>query len=740
MNKKIYISLLVTFLSLQAISQVAINNDGSQPTSHSILDVKSDTEGMLIPRMTTVQRNTLAAQLDADHKGMLVFDKTGGYLFVWSGTSFEAVNTGKMDEIADADNDTYIDVEWIPDADEIVLATSGNVYWTLKDGRMEITNTGYSVFIGENAGENDDLSNNYNVFVGTGAGKDNTTGSSNIAIGFNSLNKSNGWGNTSIGYNSLANSTSGFSNTGIGYYSLYSNTTGQYNTAIGSEAKSNNETGNKNIGLGNKADYYNVDGDENTILGYEAGKGTALHSKHRNIFIGYQAGYNETGSDKLYIENSNSPTPLIGGNFSTDQVEINGTIKIAGGNPAEGKLLVSDADGLANWETMEAAGGVVDINDLSDAISDGSSVFIGAGSGENDDGTENKNVALGISTLVSNTSGGGNHAIGYHSLNSNTTGSGNFAVGIGALQTNTDGNNNIALGNEAMETLEDGSNNIALGVAAMFNNYSGNGNVMLGYQTGYQNSSGSNNIFLGYQAGYNETGNNKLYIDNSNTTSPLVYGDFDTNILGLMGNVGIGTQNPAAALHIEGDNNDSTSVLISPQETSSGGISKIILSEDHDGTYSMQWRYNGIGNTNRLELWGKSNTTYYGPHMTIDRNDGDTYLGGDMAIGGDFALGYKLSVAGKMICEELRVNLQADWPDYVFTDEYKLMPVNELETYIGNNGHLPNVPPASEMEESGLDVGETQRIMMEKIEELTLYIIELKKEIEELKTNQTNKK
>lgn len=727
-------------LTFPAISQVAINNDGSQPTSHSILDVKSETQGMLIPRMTTVQRNTLSNQLNTDHKGMLVFDSTGGYLFVWTGTAFEAVNAGKISEIADNDNDTYVDVESVADADEIVFSTGGNVYWTFKNGRIETTNTGHSVFIGEYAGENDDLLSNDNVFIGYGAGKDNTSGSSNVAIGFNSLSKSNAWGNTSIGNNTLSLTTSGFSNTGLGYYSLYSNTTGQYNTAIGSDAKFKNETGNKNTGIGHKADYYNVEGDENTIIGYEAGRGSSVHSKHRNIFIGYQAGYNETGNDKLYIENSDSDTPLIGGDFSTKQVDINGTIKITGGTPAQGKILLSDADGLANWETLEAAGGVVDLNDLSDAIFDGSSVFIGAGSGENDDANNNKNVALGISALGANTSGQRNHAIGHHALNSNTTGSGNFAVGLGTLQSNTNGSNNIALGNEAMETLESGSNNIALGIASMFNNYSSSGNVMLGYQTGYQNSSGSNNIFLGYQAGYNETGSNKLYIDNSNTTSPLIYGDFDANTLGFMGFVGIGTKTPVAALHVEGDNNDSTSVLISPQETSSGGISKIILSEDHDGTYSMQWRYNGIGNTNRLELWGKSNTTYYGPHMTIDRNDGDIYIDGNMAIGGDFSSGYKLSVAGKMICEELRVNLQADWPDYVFTDNYNLMPVNELENYIEDNGHLPNVPPASEMEKSGLEVGETQRMMMEKIEELTLYIIELKNEIEELKTNQDNRK
>ena len=58
------------------------------------------------------------------------------------------------------------------------------------------------------------------------------------------------------------------------------------------------------------------------------------------------------GSNKLYIESSDSSTPLIGGDFSTDEVTINGTLKITGGNPAVGKVLTSDADGNSTWETV----------------------------------------------------------------------------------------------------------------------------------------------------------------------------------------------------------------------------------------------------------------------------------------------------------------------------------------------------------------------------------------------------
>jgi hypothetical protein len=106
------------------------------------------------------------------------------------------------------------------------------------------------------------------------------------------------------------------------------------------------------------------------------------------------------------------------------------------------------------------------------------------------------------------------------------------------------------------------------------------------------------------------------------------------------------------------------------------------------------------------------------------------------------AVGYKVSVGGKIIAEEVRVSLVTNWPDYVFADEYKLAPIDKLDLYIKENKHLPNVPAAAEIEKSGMELGEMQKKLMEKIEELTLYIIQLKKEnetmqadIKQLKTN-----
>ena len=101
-----------------------------------------------------------------------------------------------------------------------------------------------------------------------------------------------------------------------------------------------------------------------------------------------------------------------------------------------------------------------------------------------------------------------------------------------------------------------------------------------------------------------------------------------------------------------------------------------------------------------------------------------------MGIGTTANPSYKLSVNGNIRSKEVVVEI--GWADYVFNKKYKLKPLIEVEKFIEQNKHLPGIPSAAAIEKNGLNLGDTQKKMMEKIEELTLYIIQLNKRIEEL--------
>jgi hypothetical protein len=104
---------------------------------------------------------------------------------------------------------------------------------------------------------------------------------------------------------------------------------------------------------------------------------------------------------------------------------------------------------------------------------------------------------------------------------------------------------------------------------------------------------------------------------------------------------------------------------------------------------------------------------------------------GDVGIGTETP-DAKLAVNGVIHSKEVVVDL-IGWPDYVFESDYKLMPLEQLEKSIQQNKHLPNIPSATEVEKNGVHLGEMNKKLLQKIEELTLYIIELNKEVEALK-------
>lgn len=123
-----------------------------------------------------------------------------------------------------------------------------------------------------------------------------------------------------------------------------------------------------------------------------------------------------------------------------------------------------------------------------------------------------------------------------------------------------------------------------------------------------------------------------------------------------------------------------------------------------------------------------------GKNIAFQNVTGDVYMGttsGNVGIG-TIAPKEKLSVKGTILAQKVRVSASAaDWPDYVFHKSYSLMPLPQVEAYIQQHQHLPEVPSATTVEDKGLDLGNNQAVLLKKIEELTLYIIEQNKKLTE---------
>jgi hypothetical protein len=185
------------------------------------------------------------------------------------------------------------------------------------------------------------------------------------------------------------------------------------------------------------------------------------------------------------------------------------------------------------------------------------------------------------------------------------------------------------------------------------------------------------------------------------------------------GNVGIGTNNPYDRLDVAGNIRINNNVLY--------------LRGTTDVNHGLKYTSSFAGSTilDGPALFGYSTgvlgTTNGGEKIALKWD-----YNGNVGIGTDLTsntAGYKLSVNGYIRAKKIVV--QTGWADFVFKKEYCLKPLSEVENFIQQNGHLPEIPAAADIETNGADLGEVARLQMQKIEELTLYVIEQNKKIEE---------
>ncbi len=226
--------------------------------------------------------------------------------------------------------------------------------------------------------------------------------------------------------------------------------------------------------------------------------------------------------------------------------------------------------------------------------------------------------------------------------------------------------------------------------------------------------SGEKNQF--YLGGNNNVGSRLDIYNDNNEVKVRVHSTSHSYFMG--GDIGIGTTSPSRLLHVNG----STTDVVSAFESTDSGTQ--IALTDNSGSLRLGTLSNGGF---ALSVGGDASSTTGANVVEAMR----VTSVGNVGIGTSIP-GNKLEVNGTIRSQEVIVEATG-WPDYVFSPDYDLLTLAEIEAYIKAKGHLPEVPSAKEVEEEGQHLGEMQQLLLKKIEEMTLHLIDLKKENEALK-------
>ena len=267
---------------------------------------------------------------------------------------------------------------------------------------------------------------------------------------------------------------------------------------------------------------------ENTAIGEGAfasfvGESKAEHEKHRgNTAYGWHALHSLSGTSLTSTEDNTA----IGSQALAFLTTGGGNTAVgenAGVNITTGEENVAiGCECLASQQT--ATGNIaIGFRALNQNTTGSGLVAIGyRAMNENKTGIES--TAVGWEALYENTANR-NTAVGFEALRNNTTGEEGVAIGRGTLTRNTTGEGNVAVGAVSLTKNTTGNYNTAVGLFALGENATGRENTALGVAAGGE-CTGSGNVFIGATAGFKEKGSNKLYIANSETTKPLIYGIF----------------------------------------------------------------------------------------------------------------------------------------------------------------------------------------------------------------------
>jgi len=322
-----------------------------------------------------------------------------------------------------------------------------------------------------------------------------------------------GTDNTFIGLEAgnftLATGSSTYSadqNTGIGTLALASLTDGTRfnrgdNTAVGYKALTASTEVEENVAIGSEALSANVEGGRITAIGSQAMQAT--------ISYGVGVGYHTTFQGAGFTVGSEAGAGVaIGYHASHSNLSRHGIA--IGAHTLQYNTMTQNHTAIGALALSSVA-----------ASSSGAS------------------LAVGYAALGSTTTGVSNTAFGFEALKDSTTLGGGFGLGAYALMHNTAGSGNFAVGVEAALNTNN-HQNFALGRSALRDSTTGRSNTAVGFEAGVS-ATGDYNLFIGSQAGSNEAGDYKLYIESSDSSTPLIYGEFDNDLLTVNGNLGVKT-------------------------------------------------------------------------------------------------------------------------------------------------------------------------------------------------------
>ncbi len=667
------VALIVLFAISHAVSysqNVAINNDGSPPDAAAILDIKSNSKGLLIPRMTEAQRGTINPAPQA----LMIYQTDGTSPGFYYNSSTDPTEPN-----------------WVP------VSSIAESFWQKANDHISNTNTG-NVGIG--------VSNPISRFTVAAPGRGITQQNNNgeIQIGFHT----NNYGATvetfsdhplqfSTGYKApqMALSTAGLLGIGTitpadaglvvdkkinGAHAIF----GRNTSGVSIESSSPGIAFNSYANAGRKA-----------------------------LAAGYSGLINlNPGSGSLTIFNSNASSAADEATTAIPRLSIDkdGQIGVQGNvlpfapltfaNNVGNKIAIYGNAATAHYG-LGVQPSLMQVH-TSNALAD---IAFGYGSSSNftenvrmkGDGKVGINTATPIDMFTVANNGRG---ITQQSADGNVR-MGFFTTAFSAyLQTNTSHPLNFATNGGGSQMLLSTGGNLGIGNIDPEHKLDVSGRMRLRFSG---NTAGT---WLNKQDNTDEA----VFTGNMNDTIYGVYGKttgwqfaFDHK----NGKLGIDVANPKVALSFPSTSGKKISLF--PGTSGDVGM----------GVFSNEFRLHSDKSTADITFGHDSYTNGFTERMRV-KGDGRVCIGTTTP-----AVGYMLSVDGKIIAEEVRVQLKSNWPDYVFKDDYKRMPLNELENYVKQNSHLPGFEPAAVMEKQGADVGEIQRRLVEKVEELTLHLIDV---------------